>query len=154
MVRCPGQTARDSEHMTDSFKLDSGRVVNIETVSIESTFGNFADGHPAALSEIVWKSTPGELEPRYGNAVVILKPETATLPNYRFVVALRSGPLADELQSRPRGAPDKPPRTIEWDFSFLAVCWFQNELGGALAEEIRRTVKDVVWEEHAKNSKF
>jgi hypothetical protein len=99
--------------MTESFKLDSGRVVNIETVSIESTFGNFADGHPASLSEIVWKSTPGELEPRYGNAVLILKPATAPLPNYRFVVELRSGALADELQHRPVGAADKPPRTIE-----------------------------------------
>lgn len=140
--------------MTDSFKLDSGRVVNIETVSIESTFGNFADGTPTTLSEIVWKSTPDELEPRYGNAAVVLKPDTATLPTYRFVVTLRSSPLADEPQWRPSGAADKPPRTIEWDFSFLAVCWFQDNLGGALAEEIRRAVNRLDWEKHAKNSKF
>ncbi|HLX69497.1 MAG TPA: hypothetical protein VKV04_07710 [Verrucomicrobiae bacterium] len=140
--------------MTDSFKLDSGRVVNIETVSIESTFGNFADGHPAALSEIVWKSTPNELEPRYGNALSILKPDTATLPNYRFVVALRSSPLPDEQQWRPPGLSDKPLRTIEWDFSLLAVCWFQDALGGSLVEEIRRAVKNLEWEKHAKNSKF
>ena len=140
--------------MTDSFKLNSGRVVNIETVSIESTFGNFADGHPASLSEIVWKSTPNELEPRYGNAVLILKPETATLPTYRFVVALRSTALADEPQWRHVSAADKPPHTVEWDFSFVAVCWFQDALGGALVEEIRRAVKDLDWEKHAKNSKF
>jgi len=140
--------------MTDSFKLDSGRVVNIETVSIESTFGNFAESHPAALSEIVWKSTPNELEPRYGNATVILKPATAALPTYRFVVALRSSPLADELKWRPISAADKPAHTFEWDFSFLAVCWFQDALGGQLAEEIRRAVKDLEWEKHAKNSKF
>src|SRR5579871_3657346 len=132
--------------MTDSFKLNSGRVVNIETVSIESTFGNFADGHPAALSEIVWKSTPNELEPRYGNAVVILKPDAAMLPNYRFVVALRSSPLADELKWRATGAADKPPRTVEWDFSFLAACWFQDALGGQLVDEIRRAVKHLDWE--------
>ena len=140
--------------MTDTFKLDSARVVNIETVSIESTFGNFAEGHPAALSEIVWKSTPNELEPRFGNAMIILKPDTATLPNYRFVVALRSSALADELQWRHISAADKPPHTFEWDFSFLAVCWFQNALGGPLVEEIRRAVKDLNWEKHAKNSKF
>jgi hypothetical protein len=140
--------------MTDSFKLDSGRVVNIETVSIESTFGNFADGHPAALSEIVWKSTPNELEPRYGNALVMLKPDTSTLPTYRFVVALRSSPLPDELQWRPINAADKPPRTFEWDFSFLAICWFQDSLSGPLVEEIRRTVENLDWEKHAKNSKL
>jgi hypothetical protein len=140
--------------MTDSFKLDSGRVVNIETVSIETTFGNFAEADPAALSEIVWKSTPNELEPRYGNAVLILKPDTTTLPNYRFVVALRSSALPDELQSRPSGLAVKPPRTMEWDFSVLAVCWFQDALGGALVEEIRRAVKNLDWEKHARNSKF
>lgn len=138
--------------MTDSFKLDSGRVVNIETVSIESTFGNFAEGDPAALTEIVWKSTPGELEPRYGNAMVILKPDAAILPNYRIVVQLRSGALPDELQWRVPSAANAAPHTLQWDFSFLAVCWFQDELGGPLVEEIRRAVKHLEWEKHAKNS--
>jgi len=122
--------------MSDHFKLDSGRSVSIESVSIRSIYENYLEGDPDYISAEIWRRTPGQLEEEFGAGVTILKPLVERLPNYRFVVVLRSRPL---------------PSTIPEDYSYMTICWFQTGLNGSLVEMVQEAVRALQWEKHAKN---
>lgn len=141
-----------SPMMTEDFNLDSGRRVSIESVSIVNTYGGVLEGDPFFISRNIWERTPEELRRWYGDHVVILKPSEPLLPNYRFVVGLQSSPLPDEARWRHSVVRDTLPLGFRWDFSFVTLCWFQNDMDGHLVERIRQNARGLEWEAHAKNS--
>lgn len=122
--------------MSSYLKLDSGRDVSIETISIRNTYENTLEGDPDCISARIWKHTPEQLEREFGQGVLIIKPPGARLPNYRFAVTLHSSAL---------------PAQIPEDYSYVTICWFQNDLNGNLVEFVRLAVKGLEWEKHAQN---
>ena len=122
--------------MSTSFKLDSGRDVSIETISIRNAYENFLLGHPDHIAARIWQETPGQLEREFGQDVIILKPAEKRLPTYRFVAVLHSSALPDDFPA---------------DYSYVKICWFQNGLNGNLVEFVQRAAKGLEWEKQAKN---
>jgi hypothetical protein len=122
--------------MTTYFKLESGRNVSIETISIRNTYENILEGDPDYITARIWQRTPDQLEREFGQGVVILKPAEKWLPPYRLVAVLHSSPL---------------PADFPEDYSYVTICWFQNGLNGNLVEFVRQAAKDLEWEKHAKN---
>jgi hypothetical protein len=122
-----------------SFKLDSGRVVSIETVSIRNAYENTLIGHPDRLAAEIWQATPRQLEQEFGPGVIILKPLGTRLPTYRFVAVLHSSSL---------------PAAVPQDISYMTICWFQGDLNVNLVEAVRHIIKDLQWEKYAKNYSY
>jgi hypothetical protein len=140
--------------MAQHLKLDSGRYVSIQSVSIVNTYGG-CEGNPLTLSRILWERMPERVRHSHGEHVVILKPSEPILPNYRFVASLSSTALPDEARWRLSGDKDIVlPLGFQWDYSFVTLCWFQNDLDGRLVEQIYKVARQLEWETHAKNSAY
>jgi len=122
--------------MNNYFKLDSGRNVSIETISIRNTYEGILAGDPDYIAAHIWQHTPKQLEREFGQGVLILKPSGSRFPNYRFAVTLHSSAL---------------PAPIPEDYSYMTICWFQNDLNGNLVEFVRQIAKRIEWEQHATN---
>ena len=136
---------------TEHFNLDCGRSVSVQKVFIENTYGGVLEGEPLSISRHIWQRTPADLQRRFGDHVVILKPTEPLLPAYRIVVELDSSPLPDEARWRHSGIAATLPFGFAWDCSFVRLCWFQHHLDGSLMDIIRQGAKGLDWEAHAKN---
>ncbi|MFM1944699.1 MAG: hypothetical protein RI897_3681 [Verrucomicrobiota bacterium] len=122
--------------MTTDITLLSGRTVSLERLTIRNTYAGFFLGHPAKISELIWKSFPLQIEQEFGKGVLILKPEEPILPCYTLIAELTSDPI-------PSNEPE--------DFSSMTVCWFQNTVDGNVTDFARNAMKGLAWEEHAHN---
>jgi hypothetical protein len=121
------------------FRLDNGRVVDMQQLFVRVTAEGMLEGTaeglerhvrrylPDTISRVMWET----------NATLILWPEPGPLPDYTFIAHLSSL--------------DRVPGQDPGDYSRLIVAWFQDDLNGDLVTIAHVALRHINWEAHAEN---
>ena len=113
------------------FLLTNGRTIVMKRVTISETFLGTLQGLPDVSSRRIRNSWREKSELRGWQ---VIDPHGDVLPRYQCVASFES---------------NKPTRVLEWDYSYLDVCWFTNCLDRNLRELFADILPELDWEQRA-----
>lgn len=118
--------------------LTTGEKISVEKFLVSQTYTGCIEGNPVEISKNIRLDLKTRIEHEFGysRTLKILDDHQPTLPKYRVIAYLES----------------MDPVNKDMDYSYLTLCWFQDDFPEDIMKAIQNKLSKVSWVKCARDA--